>query len=604
MIRAPYRYQSVVYHTGIRNIVHRHLSLRREPRHPPLDPSVSMKKGSSLLRFLSFTVLFLSSSFWILRGHAYPTVPYNHQVDANHRNNNNNITAWYETEQTVDENTGGGKTAAETTATTSSSSDGLDHVFLGWSDSSEQPLHDWDEEKIVAALMESSSSSSSSTQQDLELSNPIHQWSHPHRQTQLQPRHQQQANQVDRIARSGDSINAPHHTQQGNRKRIWQPSKSSPESELASTAVKRNQPLMESFHYITIPTSYRMRESALTDSHSVKLPRVIVTLPEQAVPSQHNTCSSTTTTPTVAPVSSWVRRFLAGCSRDLLLPIPKDFLMDNFNLVQLAPVIERIGQEAMPPSERIGWTKDAALPKQQQQQPHHHAYPIYREALRLLIQDDALPECIPEFLHRAATALYVLLHQRYVVSPRGLDTIRRRFLYQPMLTTTTTPSKSLSAVISPIFGRCPRVQCDGMPLLPYGDSDDWGVSLNGSSSWATPGTAKRYCPSCHEIMYHWDSKIDGCAWGTSFAPLFLLECGDEIMPSWRQHPSPFFHTVTSSSTNWTGPKQMLYQHPPMVNASSSSGGSSTTIDHTDLSVLLVPRIFGFRFHPSVYHGWR
>jgi hypothetical protein len=225
-------------------------------------------------------------------------------------------------------------------------------------------------------------------------------------------------------------------------------------------------------------------------------------------------------------VSPWVRHFMASCPKDVLLPVPRDYILDNFNLAQLAPVVEKISLqnsiESLDPSGRS-------------------SHPIYKQALRLILQEEPYdPDVnVPDTVQRAAKVLYLLVHQRYVLSPRGLDTVRRRFLLKP-------------SSVDPIFGRCPRVVCEGMPLLPFGDSDNFQVHEGGRDT-----RAKRYCPSCGEGFYHWDSKVDGCAWGTSFCHLFVLTCGDEVFSEWKR----------------------LSLRP--------SSGS------------VVPRIFGFELHPSI-----
>jgi casein kinase II subunit beta len=187
----------------------------------------------------------------------------------------------------------------------------------------------------------------------------------------------------------------------------------------------------------------------------------------------------------VTLISPWVKQFLASCHRDVLLPVPTDYLLDNFNLAQLGPIVERIANSTS----------------------------VYREALQLIVQSDAVPATVPEHMERAAKALYLMVHQRYILSPRGLDMVRRRFL--------------LRQTVDPIFGQCPSLDCHGMPLLPIGDSENY----NG-------GKAKRYCCNCQQVWYHWDSKVDGCAWGPSFCHLFLLTCGEQVFGQYRKRQSP------------------------------------------------------------------
>jgi len=65
----------------------------------------------------------------------------------------------------------------------------------------------------------------------------------------------------------------------------------------------------------------------------------------------------------------------------------------NFNLAQLATVLERIGIQGMNAGD--------SMPESTK------SFHIYRQALCLSVQEEALPDNIPDFLQRAARALYV-----------------------------------------------------------------------------------------------------------------------------------------------------------------------------------------------------
>jgi hypothetical protein len=250
---------------------------------------------------------------------------------------------------------------------------------------------------------------------------------------------------------------------------------------------------------------------------------------QASLPENYGVNSTTSTKraePTVPDLTTpWVRQFMASCPKDVLLPVPRDYILDNFNLAQLPPVVEKISLQNSAES----------------YDPSGRSHPIYKQALRLILQEEPCdPDAtVTDTVQRAAKVLYLLVHQRYVLSPRGLDTVRRRFLLK-------------QSSVDPIFGRCPRVVCQGMPLLPFGDSDNFQVHDGGRDT-----RAKRYCPSCGEGFYHWDSKVDGCAWGTSFCHLFVLTCGDEVFSEWKR-----------------------------LSLQPSSG-------------TVVPRIFGFGLHPSI-----
>lgn len=278
-------------------------------------------------------------------------------------------------------------------------------------------------------------------------------------------------------------------------------------------------------------------------------------------------------TPRSSTSQDWIRHFIAQCHRDVLLPVPIDFIVDNFNLAHLAPLIEDVGLQATQ-NERSS-SVESLPPRPQREEStatlntgsSSSSFPIYRQALRLLVDGRTNSTDIPDILDRATRALYLMIHQRYVLSPRGLDMVRRRFL----LSKQTDPRKG----IDPIFGRCPRLLCRGMPLLPYGDSDVCSFSSSKQSSDPTEAAwnlkAKRYCCSCRRVWYHWDSQVDGCSWGPSFCHLFLMTCGQEV----------FGDEIV----------RLGCHHKPTQNE----------VNHGDETP--IPRIFGFRLHPQASMSW-
>lgn len=146
-------------------------------------------------------------------------------------------------------------------------------------------------------------------------------------------------------------------------------------------------------------------------------------------------------------------------------------------------------------------------------------------AHRLILANELPEEPLPLHIQQAAEAIYLLVHARFVVSPRGLDAVRvcmRRAL------------KSDAA----LFGRCPRVCCGGQCMLPCALSDFYG-----------DGKVMRYCCSCGEIFHQWDSQIDGCAFGTSFTHLFLMTYGEEFFPELVAYK-------TSRDANYHGNKEV------------------------------------------------
>ena len=215
----------------------------------------------------------------------------------------------------------------------------------------------------------------------------------------------------------------------------------------------------------------------------------------------------------------WARRYLRSVPEDALLPVPKEFLSDGFNLQGLQRIVEGVGRgEQVAPGLGPEATAPAGGPSAASSK---QAFPLYRAAVRLILgryggDAGGTSELPKASVQRAAVALYCLVHARYASSPRGLDTLRR-IITKSRGSAGSPPREGLA-----IFGRCPRVGCRGMPLLPAGLSDSYGSTAGsgGADRWAV-----RYCCSCGEALHHLPSKVDGAAWGTSLPHLFLMTHG-------------------------------------------------------------------------------
>ena len=262
----------------------------------------------------------------------------------------------------------------------------------------------------------------------------------------------------------------------------------------------------------------------------------------------------------------WVQLFLTQNTGEKLMLVPLDFLLDNFNLAQLAPVVETIVHKTL---------------YHQNLPPDATSYPFYKRGLQLLTNPDPFSILQPnesqstemgtstvsgssdpldrQAVELAAVVLYCLVHQRYVLSPRGHEALWRRFLLQ-------SPPGTSQQHVQALFGRCPRTNCRGMPLLPAGHDDYLVVDQpQDKIEDYIPPLSFRYCGHCQTYWNHWkDSKesssptgrfIQGCAWGRSLGPLFLL-----------------------SYPNFLKPK--------------------LAFDNLTLGVPSEPHIFGFRIHPS------
>jgi hypothetical protein len=215
---------------------------------------------------------------------------------------------------------------------------------------------------------------------------------------------------------------------------------------------------------------------------------------------------SNKTATTMSLTTPWARTFILSRPKDALLPIPRDFLTDGFNLVQLAPIIEKaMGGERMQHHVSNAASSSLSPP----------SISLYKAALRLILEDtetnnldsNSNPSVsaqnnnnhsnqnpmkyqtgglhTPSQIQKAAEVLYTLVHARYVTSPRGLDTIRRMFLRNYELGT------------NEVFGKCPRMSCSGTPLLPFGVSCLY--DFDGKDGIYRK--SMRYCCSCGEVRY-------------------------------------------------------------------------------------------------------
>ena len=326
-----------------------------------------------------------------------------------------------------------------------------------------------------------------------------------------------------------------------------------------------------------------------------------------------------------------------------MLPLPKDYISDNFNLAQLPPIVERIGYQAMGDDaihvakalqqQRIATTEAASASAAvitnsgtsstagqpvraiaQQKSSSSLSYPIYRRALRLILnegieddQDDTKTDedlIIPPYaIQKAAEALYLMIHARFVISPRGLEAIRQ------VMTMDNT-----------VFGKCPRSTCRGTGLLPYGYSNDYTSANTASATTSKSSLCHRYCPSCGEVWISWDSKTDGCAWGPSWCHLFLMCFGSQVYAKELIAAAAAAVTMTAVSAPTTptnASRRTPYYNtsyaPTFLPRSSSSSSSSGARDYIDSdnsinqssdssSSCPTPSVFGFRIHPATSFG--
>ncbi|KDE75382.1 casein kinase II [Aspergillus oryzae 100-8] len=121
--------------------------------------------------------------------------------------------------------------------------------------------------------------------------------------------------------------------------------------------------------------------------------------------------------------------------------------------------------------------------------------PYYQYALDLVtdVFDLDADDDLREQIEKSARHLYGLVHARYIVTTRGL-------------------TKMVDKYKKGDFGKCPRVMCEGQPLLPMGQHDIPNMS-----------TVRLYCPKCEDLYNPKSSRhasIDGAYFGASFPACF------------------------------------------------------------------------------------
>lgn len=168
---------------------------------------------------------------------------------------------------------------------------------------------------------------------------------------------------------------------------------------------------------------------------------------------------------------SWVAWFCSLKGNAMLCQVDRSYLEDSFNfagLEELVPCFAQAMDIILDVQQDSGFTTDSI---------------------------DRMSEDQRDIIESAAELLYGLVHQRFILSTRGLKRMYDKY-------------KACG------FGRCHRVYCRGQPVLPVGQSD-----LPGKT------TVNVYCPRCKDIYFPQvasDGNIDGAFFGTSFPSLFLL----------------------------------------------------------------------------------
>uniref|UniRef100_A0A7S3K107 Casein kinase II subunit beta n=1 Tax=Aureoumbra lagunensis TaxID=44058 RepID=A0A7S3K107_9STRA len=169
--------------------------------------------------------------------------------------------------------------------------------------------------------------------------------------------------------------------------------------------------------------------------------------------------------------SSWIAWFLSLRGNEFFCEVDEDYIQDDFNLTGLSPLV-----------------------------------PYYDYALDMILDvelntEEALADEQQELVESAAEMLYGLIHARFILTNRGMQTMYEKYT-------------------SATFGRCPRAFCCGQPVLPLGRSD---LPRN--------FTVHVFCPMCRDIYIPRSTRaasIDGAYFGTTFSHLFLMTFPEHI----------------------------------------------------------------------------
>ena len=118
----------------------------------------------------------------------------------------------------------------------------------------------------------------------------------------------------------------------------------------------------------------------------------------------------------------------------------------------------------------------------------------YNKAMETILDKLSASEPETEELARSAALLYGMIHARYIITPRGLDCMQRKYENKH-------------------FGECPRMLCKGQAVIPMGVADD-----------PKHGMVKLFCPKCRDVYSCLPNQrhIDGAFFGPTFPNLFFM----------------------------------------------------------------------------------
>ncbi|KAH9972373.1 casein kinase II, regulatory subunit [Russula compacta] len=234
--------------------------------------------------------------------------------------------------------------------------------------------------------------------------------------------------------------------------------------------------------------------------------------------------------------NSWISWFLSSKGNEYFCEVEEDYILDRFNLTGLNTEVQN-----------------------------------YTQALDLITDnlDDDFQEELRGTLDIQARLLYGLIHARWIVTARGL-------------------AKMLDKYRKADFGRCPRVLCQGQPLLPVGLTD---VPYEKS--------VKLYCGRCEDIYSPKSSRhgsIDGAYFGTSFPHLLFLVY-PSLLPTKSGSSDPTRASVglvPGAGATVDDPRRRARARDELVEGADGLGEAINTATVALRADRYRPRIFGFQ----------
>jgi len=243
--------------------------------------------------------------------------------------------------------------------------------------------------------------------------------------------------------------------------------------------------------------------------------------------------------------NSWISWFLSSKGNEYFCEVEEDYILDRFNLTGLNTEVQN-----------------------------------YAQALDLITDnlEDDLEDEVRGVVEVSARLLYGLIHQRWIVTSRGL-------------------AKMLEKYKKADFGRCPRVLCNSQPLLPCGLTD---------LPYEKP--VKLYCPRCEDLYSPKSSRhgsIDGAYFGSTFPHMFLMVYQHMIpekvgeaptSPNSGGTPGPAGATGAQVPTTMQRRRERTEEESPRDSRRSNMGEVLSTASAAAKAERYIPKIFGFKIH--------